>query len=169
VGARYCTIAVGTFQSAESRNGCRLTLRRHANNTPAVKRGLVPEWRNWQTRRTQNPVLARAWEFDPPSGGGDGFTALTTCHAGNLCHMGVFFFFDITLRLNKQWLKPKLQCRTRRSIRDVLMKKRSSFTHRIRPARTRKRTGYGVRTVLRPPNGNGAGTFYDSSPLQDGR
>ena len=28
----------------------------------------VPGWRNWQTRRTQNPVLAREWEFDPPSG-----------------------------------------------------------------------------------------------------
>ena len=27
-----------------------------------------PGWRNWQTRRTQNPVLAREWEFDPPSG-----------------------------------------------------------------------------------------------------
>ena len=29
---------------------------------------LMPGWRNWQTRRTQNPVLAREWEFDPPSG-----------------------------------------------------------------------------------------------------
>jgi hypothetical protein len=28
----------------------------------------MPGWRNWQTRRTQNPVLAREWEFDPPSG-----------------------------------------------------------------------------------------------------
>jgi hypothetical protein len=28
----------------------------------------VPGWRNWQTRRTQNPVLVREWEFDPPSG-----------------------------------------------------------------------------------------------------
>ena len=28
----------------------------------------LPGWRNWQTRRTQNPVLAREWEFDPPSG-----------------------------------------------------------------------------------------------------
>ena len=27
-----------------------------------------PGWRNWQTRRTQNPVLVREWEFDPPSG-----------------------------------------------------------------------------------------------------
>ena len=30
--------------------------------------GSVPGWRNWQTRRTQNPVLAREWEFDPPLG-----------------------------------------------------------------------------------------------------
>src|SRR5215204_4520677 len=28
----------------------------------------LPGWRNWQTRRTQNPVPAREWEFDPPSG-----------------------------------------------------------------------------------------------------
>ena len=28
----------------------------------------LPGWRNWQTRRTQNPVLSREWEFDPPSG-----------------------------------------------------------------------------------------------------
>ena len=28
----------------------------------------MPGWRNWQTRRTQNPVLVREWEFDPPSG-----------------------------------------------------------------------------------------------------
>jgi hypothetical protein len=27
-----------------------------------------PGWRNWQTRQTQNLVLAREWEFDPPSG-----------------------------------------------------------------------------------------------------
>jgi hypothetical protein len=32
------------------------------------QRSRVPGWRNWQTRRTQNPVLAREWEFDPPSG-----------------------------------------------------------------------------------------------------
>jgi hypothetical protein len=24
-----------------------------------------PEWRNWQTRRTQNPVAARPCGFDP--------------------------------------------------------------------------------------------------------
>ena len=35
--------------------------------TNQMNRG-VPGWRNWQTRRTQNPVLAREWEFDPPSG-----------------------------------------------------------------------------------------------------
>ncbi len=29
---------------------------------------LRPGWRNWQTRQTQNLVLAREWEFDPPSG-----------------------------------------------------------------------------------------------------
>ena len=28
-----------------------------------------PGWRNWQTRRTQNPVPARAWEFDSPPPG----------------------------------------------------------------------------------------------------
>lgn len=28
----------------------------------------LPGWRNWQTRQTQNLVLAREWEFDPPSG-----------------------------------------------------------------------------------------------------
>lgn len=28
----------------------------------------MPGWRNWQTRRTQNPVLVREWEFNPPSG-----------------------------------------------------------------------------------------------------
>jgi hypothetical protein len=28
----------------------------------------MPGWRNWQTRRTQNPVLARESEFDPRSG-----------------------------------------------------------------------------------------------------
>ena len=26
----------------------------------------VPEWRNWQTRGTQNPVWATKWGFDPP-------------------------------------------------------------------------------------------------------
>lgn len=25
----------------------------------------APEWRNWQTRRTQNPVAARPCGFDP--------------------------------------------------------------------------------------------------------
>ena len=29
---------------------------------------VAPGWRNWQTRQTQNLVLAREWEFDPPSG-----------------------------------------------------------------------------------------------------
>src|SRR5579885_410445 len=32
----------------------------------------LPGWRNWQTRQTQNLVLAREWEFDPPSGHQDG-------------------------------------------------------------------------------------------------
>jgi histone acetyltransferase (RNA polymerase elongator complex component) len=27
--------------------------------------GAGPEWRNWQTRRTQNPVAARPCGFDP--------------------------------------------------------------------------------------------------------
>lgn len=33
-----------------------------------VSRKPAPGWRNWQTRQTQNLVLAREWEFDPPSG-----------------------------------------------------------------------------------------------------
>lgn len=28
----------------------------------------MPGWRNWQTRQTQNLVLARESEFDPRSG-----------------------------------------------------------------------------------------------------
>ena len=52
-----------------AQKSCRLTLsQQHVRNTPATKRSCVPGWRNWQTRRTQNPVLAREWEFDPPSG-----------------------------------------------------------------------------------------------------
>ncbi|ALA58187.1 hypothetical protein NITMOv2_1767 [Nitrospira moscoviensis] len=38
----------------------------------------LPGWRNWQTRRTQNPVLAREWEFDPPSGHHWGWTPPTS-------------------------------------------------------------------------------------------
>jgi hypothetical protein len=39
---------------------------------------LLPGWRNWQTRRTQNPVLAREWEFDPPSGHQPGWLISTS-------------------------------------------------------------------------------------------
>jgi hypothetical protein len=34
----------------------------HLKSTPHT----VPVWWNWQTRRTQNPVPAREWEFDSP-------------------------------------------------------------------------------------------------------
>ncbi len=34
-----------------------------SSNAPIINS--TPEWRNWQTRRTQNPVAARPCGFDP--------------------------------------------------------------------------------------------------------
>src|SRR5438067_12187067 len=37
----------------------------HKPEEAALPSLVAPEWRNWQTRRTQNPVPARACGFDP--------------------------------------------------------------------------------------------------------
>ena len=63
-----CEKRIVPLRSCEVKEGSGLTLIWLRVKKTRVKKYGMPGWRNWQTRRTQNPVLAREWEFDPPSG-----------------------------------------------------------------------------------------------------